>query len=50
MHYTSISNFIYVELNQELGMTNNSYQFVIFKEHLYELMIFGSYACALDQT
>ena len=60
MHYTSISNFIYVvnvqwneektKLNQELGMTNNSYQFVIFKEQLYELMIFGSYACALDQT
>ena len=50
MHSTSISNFIYVELKQELGMTSNSYQSVIFKEQLYELMIFGSYACALDQT
>ena len=48
MHYTSISNVIYDE--QELGMTNNSNQSIIFKEQLYELMIFGSYACALDQT
>ena len=46
MHYTSISNVIY----DELGMTNNSNQSIIFKEQLYELMIFGSYACALDQT
>ena len=38
------------KLKQELGMTNNSNQSIIFKEQLYELMIFGSYACALDQT
>lgn len=48
MHYTSISNE--TKLKQELGMTNNSNQSIIFKEQLYELMIFGSYACALDQT